>query len=110
MVRQSIAVADARGVEQKGIEDVLVYVGAFIVYEHKDYFKNLFCLFYLEILHVFLPTCLPCVEEVRQRDAQFSGQRQSIPEVPQSPSTVLPADLQTSMLAQGRSNYHKLII
>lgn len=41
------------------------------------------------------PTCFPCMEEVWQRDTQISGQRKRLPEVPESPPTVLPANLQT---------------
>lgn len=50
------------------------------------------------------PTCLPCVKEVWQRDTKVSWQRKCLPEVPNSPPTVLPANLWTIMSAQRKTN------
>lgn len=110
MVCQSIAVPNACGVEQKGVENVLIYVGAFIIYKQAYTVKSKCILTYLLLINNYVfytfdpPTCLPCMKEIWQRDTQFSRQRKCLPEVPKSPPTVLPANLQTTMLAQGKLN------
>lgn len=49
------------------------------------------------------PTCLPRVKEVRQRDTQVSGQRKCLPKVPDSPPTVLSANLWPMMSVQSKT-------
>lgn len=116
MVCQSIAVPDACGVEQKGVKNVLIYVSAFIIYKQthtvelkyilRDFFFAPFCNEYFVFYAFDPPTRLPCVKEVRQRDTQISWQRKRLPEVPKSPPTVLPADLQTISARKTKLNCH----
>lgn len=75
---------------------LIILIAAFLVCTSRDQFLQLWD----------QQTCLSCMKEEWQRCSQLSWQGKSFSEVPKSPPTVLPANLQTIMtdhIMRGRS-------
>lgn len=96
MVRQRVAVSDARRVEQKSVEDVLIHLGAVVIWQWMRWCSQTSFSSQTtkeRFLGFDVVTCLPSVEEERQRRARVCRDGQRLPEGPESPAAVLPADL-----------------